>query len=270
MAIRYDEKLNKQILKTVRNFNAKVARLEREGVSLPVTKVSVKAIKRDFTDRRELMSYMRELRKFSQRGVERIAYVDRWEKEYTLYEFKVAGIRQRRAIREAERLLEEARKTHRTEAGVPEPATLMGTDYANNLEANLEKLKEARYHAKRMSSAQKAQVVRASKKILGSPAFQFAIKENFARHLYILGIAAGLDRSYIDEILDVLKNVLPQDFEKLRSAEELINAIETYYPQWKDAKTPKERAAIGQAVRPLIVALHDNIAAIVAEYTNQE
>ena len=95
MAIRYDEKLNKQILKTVRNFNAKVARLEREGVSLPVTKVSVKAIKKDFSDRRKLMSYMRELRKFSQRGVERIAYVDRWEKEYTLYEFKVAGIRQR-------------------------------------------------------------------------------------------------------------------------------------------------------------------------------
>ena len=57
MAIRYDEKLNKEILKTVRNFNAKVARLERQGVALPVEKVSIREIKKDFTDRRELQSY---------------------------------------------------------------------------------------------------------------------------------------------------------------------------------------------------------------------
>ena len=81
MAIRYDDKLNKQILKTVRNFNAKVARLEKEGIESPVEKVTVRQLKQDFTDRRELLSYMREMRKLSQRGVERIAYVDRWGKK---------------------------------------------------------------------------------------------------------------------------------------------------------------------------------------------
>ena len=81
MAIRYDDKLNKQILKTVRKFNAKVARLEKEGIESPVEKVTVRQLKQDFTDRRELLSYMREMRKFSQRGVERIAYVDRWGKK---------------------------------------------------------------------------------------------------------------------------------------------------------------------------------------------
>ena len=69
MAIRYDEKLNKEILKTVRNFNAKVGRLEQQGVSLPVEKVSVRGLKEQFQERRELQSYLRELRKFSQRGV---------------------------------------------------------------------------------------------------------------------------------------------------------------------------------------------------------
>lgn len=267
MAIRYNEDLNKQILKTVRNFNAKVAKLERQGVELPVEKVSVRELKKEFTSRRELMSYLRELRKFSQRGVERIAYVDRWGKKYTMYEFKVGGIRQRRAIREAERLLEEAQRSHRTEGGVPGPQTLMGTDYAENLKANLQKLKTERYHQRRMSSAKKAQMLRASTKVLGSKKYQFAIKDNFFHHLYVLGSAAGLDRSYLAEIENVLRNVPAQDFERMRSAEELINAIEEYYPQWKDAKTPTEKAAIGQAVRPLIVALHDNVTTIVRQYT---
>lgn len=270
MAIRYDDKLNKQILKTVRNFNAKVARLEKEGIESPVEKVTVRQLKQDFTDRRELMSYMREMRKFSQRGVERIAYVDRWGKKYSLYDFKVGGIRQRRAIREAERLLAEAKNMHRTEGGIPNPQTLMGTDYANNLEANLSKLRDTRYHQKKLTSEKKAQLLRASKGVLGSKKFQHAVKENFFQHLRVLGRAAGLDDSYIEEIVSVLKSVPPKSFEQLRSREELINAIETFYPQWKDAKTPTEKAAIGNSVRPLIVALHDNVMEIVSDYVDEE
>ena len=266
MAIRYDDKLNKQLLRTVRNFNAKVARLERQGVEVPVEKVSVKGLKEEFTDRRELMSYMRELRKFSQRGVERIAYVDRWGKEYSTYEFKVGGIRQRRAIREAERLLAAARQQKRTEKGIPGPETLMGTDYERQLEANLKKLKETRYSQKRLTSEKKAQLLRASKGVLGSGKYQRAIKENFFHHLRILGQAAGLDQSYVEEIIEVLNHVTPKNFEIMRTAEELINTIETYYPQWKDAKTPAQKAAVGNAVRPYITALHDNALTIAETY----
>lgn len=266
MAIRYDDKLNNQILKTVRNFNAKVARLERQGVSLPVEKVSIRELKKDFTSRRDLQSYLRELRKFSQRGVERIAYVDRWGKEFTVYEFKVGGIRQRRAIREAERLLAEAKKEKRTEGGIPGDQSLMGTDYAATIEANLERLKSTKFHQKRLSAEKKAQLVRASKATLGSKKYQFAIKDNFSRHLSILGEAAGLSSSYIDEIINALKQVNGKDFEKLRQAEELIDAIETYYPQWKNAKTNQERQQVGETVRPLIVALHDNINQILSTY----
>lgn len=266
MAIRYDEKLNKQLVQTVRNFNAKVSRLERQGVEVPVERVSVAELRRDFTDRRELQSYLRELRKFSQRGVERIAYVDRWGKSYTQYEFKVGGIRQRRAIREAQRLLEQARRTPRTEAGLPGPETLMGTDYARNLEANLQKLRETTFHQKRLTSEKKAQLLRASKGILGSAKYQTAIKANFFHHLRILGEAAGLDSGYIEEIIKVLEQIPASQFEIMRTAEELINAIETYYPQWKDAKTPTERTAIGNSVRPFIESLHDNVVTIAQTY----
>ena len=262
MAIRYNDKLNQQLVRTVRNFNAKINRLERQGVSVPVQKVTVKQLRKDFTERRELLSYLRELRKFSERGVERIAYIEKWgdvKKEYSVYEFKVGGIRQRRAIREAERLLKKASETHRTEGGKEGPETLMGTDYARNIEANLQKLRQTRYNIRRLSNRKKAQLLRASKAILGSRKFQIAVKENFFKHLRILGEAAGLGQSYIDEIITVLQKVPPVEFERMRHAEELINTIETYYPQWKDAKTPTEKAAVGNSVRPYIEALHDNI-----------
>ena len=269
MAIRYNDKLNQQLVRTVRNFNAKINRLERQGVSVPVQKVTVKQLRKDFTERRELLSYLRELRKFSERGVERIAYIEKWgdvKKEYSVYEFKVGGIRQRRAIREAERLLKKASETHRTEGGKEGPETLMGTDYARNIEANLQKLRQTRYNIRRLSNRKKAQLLRASKAILGSRKFQIAVKENFFKHLRILGEAAGLGQSYIDEIITVLQKVPPVEFERMRHAEELINTIETYYPQWKDAKTPTEKAAVGNSVRPYIEALHDNILTIAMEY----
>lgn len=270
MAIRYDNKLNREIVKTVRNFNAKVSRLESQGIDSPVEKVKIREIKRNFQNRRELESYLRELRKFSQRGVERIAYVDRYEKGWTLYEFKVGGIRQRRAIREAERLLAEAKKKHRTEEGVPGPETLMGTDYARNLEANLTKLRGTRYNQRKMTASKKASVLRATKRILGSQAFQLSIKDNFASHLRILGEAAGLDQSYIEEIITAIQKVDPRDFERLRATEEIINSIETYYPMWKDARTKQEKAAVGNSVRPFIVSLHDNIQLILADYGEVE
>lgn len=269
MAIRYNDKLNQQLVRTVRNFNAKINRLERQGASVPVQKVTVKQLRKDFTERRELLSYLRELRKFSERGVERIAYIEKWgdvKKEYSVYEFKVGGIRQRRAIREAERLLKKASETHRTEGGKEGPETLMGTDYARNIEANLQKLRQTRYNIRRLSNRKKAQLLRASKAILGSRKFQIAVKENFFKHLRILGEAAGLGQSYVDEIITVLQKVPPVEFERMRHAEELINTIETYYPQWKDAKTPTEKAAVGNSVRPYIEALHDNILTIAMEY----
>ena len=270
MAIRYDEKLNKQILKTVRNFNAKVSRLERQGVQLTVEKVSIRELKKEFQNRRDLQSYLKELRKFSQRGVERIAYVDRWDKQFSVYDFKVGYVRQRRAIREGERLLAEAKETYRTEGGTFNELTLMGTDYAANLEANLERLKSERYSQKKMTAEKKAKMIRAAKATLGSKKFQFAVKNNFFRHLRILGEAAGLPDAFVQEIIDGLKQVNGKDFEKLRQAEELINTIETYYPQWKDAKTAQQKAKVGEAVRPYIIMLHDNLNEILKTYGYDE
>lgn len=266
MAIRYNDKFNKELIRTVRNFNAKVSRLERQGIQSPVEKVSVRELKQDFSDRRELMAYMRELRKFSKRGVENIVYVDRYGNQFSKYEFNIGASRQRRALKLGGELYNEAMGENITLRGQKTPMSLMGTDYTNNLGANIDRLKSTKYTA-RISSAQKATLLRASKKIIGTKSYQFTLKQNFEHELESLAQVAGVERSVVDDIMRPLYKMDGQTFEKLRSAEELINKIETYYPRLKDAHSPEEREKVGRSVRPHIMALHATINIIAEEWS---
>ena len=54
MAIRYDKKLNAEINRTIRNFNQKIARLEKEERELLPSKITKKQIKESVYTRNEL------------------------------------------------------------------------------------------------------------------------------------------------------------------------------------------------------------------------
>ncbi len=70
MAIRYDKQLKNEIYKAVRSFNAKVSRLEQKGVSAALLpeRVSTKTIKQNYTNRRQLRSYLKSLQEFTSKG----------------------------------------------------------------------------------------------------------------------------------------------------------------------------------------------------------
>ena len=72
MAIRYTKKLNTSINQIVRNYNAKIARLEKvkEELYLP-EKTSVKELKESAKNRRELNRMLKDLEKYSERGIEK-------------------------------------------------------------------------------------------------------------------------------------------------------------------------------------------------------
>ena len=72
MAIRYDKEFNREIQKTVKNFNAKVRRLEREEQEIIPDTVSVKELKQIYQNRRQLKRRLRQLKSFSRRGAEEI------------------------------------------------------------------------------------------------------------------------------------------------------------------------------------------------------
>ena len=64
MAIRFDSKLNNEIKRTVRNFNQKVARLERLDLPAP-QKISTRDIKKDYVTRAELNKRLKQFQGFS-------------------------------------------------------------------------------------------------------------------------------------------------------------------------------------------------------------
>jgi hypothetical protein len=72
MAIRYDKKLNQQINRTIKNFNQKIARLEKEERELLPSKITKKQLKDSSFTRGELQRKLKELQRFSERGAEDI------------------------------------------------------------------------------------------------------------------------------------------------------------------------------------------------------
>lgn len=97
--IRYDQAYNQKISRVVSNFNRKVRRLEKEEAELLPSTVSVREIKAQFTNRRDLNTYLRDLQRFGKRGSEEIVTIK--GKKYTKYQidvFKHRLARERRAI----------------------------------------------------------------------------------------------------------------------------------------------------------------------------
>ena len=72
MAIRYDKRLNQEINRTIKNFNQKIARLEKEERELLPSKITKKELKDSVYTRTELYRKLKELQRFSKRGAEDI------------------------------------------------------------------------------------------------------------------------------------------------------------------------------------------------------
>lgn len=87
MAIRYDKELSSELRRTVANFNKKIQRLEATEQEILPDKTSVKELKEIYKDRRQLKRKLKQLRKFSERGMEEVmltpggAELTKWEYE---------------------------------------------------------------------------------------------------------------------------------------------------------------------------------------------
>ena len=63
MAIRYDKKLNQEINRTIKNFNQKIARLERQDRELLPSKITKKDLKNSVYTRTELRRKLKQLQR---------------------------------------------------------------------------------------------------------------------------------------------------------------------------------------------------------------
>lgn len=146
MAIRYDKKLNSEIARVVRNYNAKIKRIENYFDSfnymLP-EKMSIKNLKQNVYTRNELRRKLKELQRYSTRGIEQTMTT---KSGYSLSKYEYINLKKetarvkRNITRELTRLESEQPKVF----GVKQSKTFaqMGDSYYLNLEARREKLQK--------------------------------------------------------------------------------------------------------------------------------
>lgn len=254
MAIRYDKKLNQEINRTIKNFNQKIARLEKDERELLPTKISKKELKSDVYTRQELYRKLKELQQFSKRGAEDIIETKSGVKlsKYEYQNIKRENARVKRNLtREINRLKIEKPKVF----GKEQASTFsqMGdTDYLN-LVARRKALDK---DINKLDTLELERLKTLIKKTGRNQSYMNNIfKENYFQMLTDLGYYFNYDNDKLKLLKDKLMNLKSTDFLKLFKEDKSIRAILDYYP----IVTKNLNIVNPEDIREDVVNLYDNL-----------
>lgn len=245
--VKLNKKLNQDILKTVRNYNAKIERLKKSGktnVYIP-KKIKVSDFKTADTssefysyNNQELRQHLRDLKRFLKRGNEEIiktksgVIIPKYEKE-------ILQNRRRKVLRKLRNELEDYGRLHLSELGVPEPFSfkeLGDLKYRNMLarkkyleETNLSNItkKKLGYYRKFLSNYSK-------------PSKNDLWKANYIEIARINGRSLGLDEETINNVVKNLDKLSAYEFKIAFDTDKHLQAIYDYYLAWKGGTVSEE------------------------------
>lgn len=229
MAIRYDKKLDQEINRTIKNFNQKIARLEKQEKELLPSKITKKELKSSVYTRQELQRKLKELQRFSKRGAEEVITTRGGIRltKYELNEIKRENARVKRNItREINRLKVNKPKIF----GKTQSSTFseMGdTDYLN-LVARRKALEK---DINKLSRDEFERFIKLIEKTGKSQQYMNTVfKENYFEMLTDLAYYYGYDNKKLNEMKKKLMRLKPNDFFRLFKEDKSIKAILDYYP----------------------------------------
>ena len=265
MAIRYDKKLNQEINRTIKNFNQKIARLEKQERELLPSKITKKDLKNNVYTRAELQRKLKELQRFSERGAEDIIETKGGVKltQYELSNIKRENARVKRNItREINRLKVEKPKIF----GKTQTSTFsqMGdTDYLN-LVARRKALEK---DINKLSREEFERFTKLVEKTGRNQQYMNSIfKENYFQMLTDLAYYYDYDNDKLNLLKQKLMNLKPNDFMKLFKEDKSIRAILDYYPIVTNSFNAINPDDIKEDVINLYDNLIDNIDEIIQDY----
>lgn len=254
MAIRYDKKLNQEINRTIKNFNQKIARLEKQDRELLPSKITKKDLKSNVYTRTELYRKLKELQRFSNRGAEDIIATGGGARltKYDYQNIKRENARIKRNItREINRLRTEKPKIF----GKIQSSTFseMGdTDYLN-LVARRKALEK---DINKLSKEELERFIKLVEKTGKSQQYMNSIfKENYFEMLTYLAYYFNYDNDKLNLLKQKLMKLKPNDFLKLFKDDKSIRAILDYYP----VVTNSFNAINPDDIKEDVVNLYDNL-----------
>lgn len=265
MAIRYDKKLNQEINKTIKNFNQKIARLEKQERELLPSKITKKDLIKSATTRAELQRKLKELQQFSKRGAEDVITTSGGVKltQYELQNIKRENARVKRNItREINRLRVEKPKIF----GKKQTSTFseMGdTDYLN-LVARRKALEK---DINKLSREEFERFTKLIEKTGRNQQYMNSIfKQNYFDMLTDLAYYFDYDNDKLNMLKQKLMSLKPNDFLKLFKEDKSIRAILDYYPIVTNSFNAINPDDIKEDVINLYDNLIDNIDMIIQNY----
>ena len=231
MSIRYDKKLTKEIQRVVRNFNQKVDRLEKVNQKLGLydlpDRVSIKALKKSVSSRKELYRELDNLSLFSQKGMERS--INTASGVMSRYDFELLKKEQRRLKSYYTRKIHSYQDLSPMIAGKRQTGTLqtLGDEYLQQLKSRREYLNKditkldkdhLEYFIKSIETAGKIE--------------ERAVRyyDTYINDMYVkLGYSIDYDKEKLEYIKSKLKELTPQQFDKARRIEATLQTVDDFY-----------------------------------------
>ena len=229
MAIRYDKKLNQEINRTIKNFNQKISRLEKQKKELLPSKITKKDLKESVYTRTELYRKLKELQRFSSRGAEDIIATSGGVR-LTKYDYQNIKRENARIKRNITREINRLRVSKPKIFGKTQSSTFseMGDSDYLNLVARRKALEKDINKLSRDELERFTKLIEKTGK--NQQYMNTVFKENYFEMLTDLAYYYGYDNKKLNEMKKKIMKLKPNDFLKLFKEDKSIRAILDYYP----------------------------------------
>lgn len=266
--INYNKQFEERINKVVRNFNAKVRRLEKEGMKYLPEKTSVAELKANYFERDSLKRRLKQLERFSTKGAEEIvtlgggAKATKWEVNTLLSDMKYMKQYYSRKIDTYGNIIPTVLGQKQTVSY----ARMGDAKYENlkvlrkSLNKDINKLEQADFN--KLNRKVKAQMRRKEQQ-------KYIFWANYFTFLEDVGYKADIDPELLERVKQKLSNIDIDDFMALYENEESVLDLVDYYniqkiraggfqkPD-KDGKGVDEVGAIEKIFQTLDLMIDDN------------
>lgn len=266
---RVSRKLDSEISRVIKNYNAKILRLEKinkdfenkYGISkykLP-NKINKTKFKANYYDKDEIRRQLKNLKLFSKRGAENYTFLDSGT-SMSKYELELLKKELRRARYNTTRQINQMLTTKVKVAGVTSDGTLanMGDKSYLNLISRKSGLSG---NINKMSYENIKNLKKLVERTNRSNTYYNSIfKDNYMDIIKKVSYHFGTDSKEITEKLDKLK---PEDFYKLFTTDKAISSVLDYYMVLKD---DIDVSLNQESANNLFELLNNNIDEIIASY----
>lgn len=261
--MKYTKSINEELKRTIRNYNAKISRLQKSDRDLMLPeKVNLKIIKSRVSNKWQLNRELDKLQRFSERGIEN-TIITKGGVAISKYELDNLKREQNRLVAKLDRKIKTLGSIIPTTYGIREDVSIsqMGTEELSNLKARRENLRRRKISTLSPEEFKELKTI-INKTVQKENYLTSVFKENYVEAmLNNLGYFVGFDSNKLKEIKDKLSSLPDRKFLKLFETEEAIRAIRDFYGEIHKGSSQNEKQ-----ITEIFDNLYKNLDTILKDY----